>query len=293
MSNDTVQSDGSKQTSEPEFAALVAFDWADQMHVGALCTAEGPVECFELKQSPQAIDDWACQLRERSGGKTVAVCLEQSKGALIYALMKYDFLLLFPVNPKQLARFREAFAPSGSKNDPSDARLLLEMLRTHRQHLRCWRPQDPATRQIEQLVADRRMWVNQRTRLTNKLKSRLKQYFPLALEVLGELDCELACQFLLRWTSLEELQHEPVENVATFYRTMRCQHPRLIQQRLEKIGAAVPLVTDHRLRPVVGARACAATSRTDPTDQAIRRATRRVDEATRRRGHLPLLSRCR
>jgi transposase len=170
--------------------------------------------------------------------------LEQSKGALIYALMKYDFLVLFPINPKQLARFREALHSSGAKDDPRDAALLLELLVKHRDHLRRWQPDDVTTRLIGQLAADRRTLVSHRTRLTNALKSRLKQYFPLALEVLGELDTELAAQFLLRWSCLEQLQAEDPQQVADFYRTMHCNHPRLIQQRLEKIAAASPLVTD-------------------------------------------------
>ncbi len=231
------------QIAEPEFAALVAFDWADQKHAGALCCG-GPVESFELEQSAGPIDEWATAIRKRFDGNPVAVCLEQSKGALIYALMKYDFLVLYPINPKQLARFRDAMGPSGAKDDPTDAVLLLELLQKHRDRLHCWQPSDTATRLIGQLAEDRRRLVDQQTQLTNGLKSRLKQYFPLALEVLGELDCKLAVQFLLRWSCLEQLQAEDADQVADFYRTMHCNHPRLIEKRLEKISAALPLVTD-------------------------------------------------
>ena len=86
--------------------------------------------------------------------------------------------------------------------------------------------------------------VDDRTRLINGLKSRLKQYFPLALEILGELDTELACQFLLRWDALEELQREEPQEVVAFYRLWKCRHPQLIEERLQKIAAAMPLVTD-------------------------------------------------
>ena len=226
------------------FAALAAFDWADRKHAGALQFPGGEVEAFELDQTPAAIDAWALALRERFGGRPIAVALEQSKGALLYALLKYDFLVLYPVNPKQLARFREAMVPSGAKDDPSDARLLLELLATHRDRLRPWRPDDATTRLIRQLAEDRRALVDRRTRLVNGLKSRLKEYFPLALEVLGELDSELACQLLLRWGSLEELQQEDPQAVAAFYAQQHCFRPKLIQERLQKIAQATPLVTD-------------------------------------------------
>lgn len=232
-------------TEQPEdYAASIAFDWADQKHAGAICPNGGKVEAFELEQSSQSIDNWAAQLRQRFGGRPIAVALEQSKGALIYALMKYDFFVLYPVNPKQLKRFRDAMVPSGAKDDPSDAALLLELLTKHRDRLRAWRPDDPATRLIGQLAEDRRGLIGQRTRLSNALKARLKQYFPLALEVFGELDTELACRFLLRWNSLEQLQQEDPQQIGDFYRTMHCYHPKLIEKRLEKIAQAMPLVTD-------------------------------------------------
>lgn len=234
-------------TATERFAALVAFDWADQKHTGSIRTPDGKASSFELEQSPAPIELWASKLRERFAGQPIAVCLEQSKGALIYALMKYDFIVLYPINPKQLKRFRDAIYPSGSKNDPCDSDLLLELLSKHRDRLHAWQPDDATTRLLGQFCQDRRNLVEQRTRLTNALKSRLKQYFPLALQVLGELDCELACQFLMRWSSLASLQQEEPEQVASFYRTMHCHNPKLIEQRLELISAATPLVTDEAI----------------------------------------------
>ena len=43
----------------------------------------------------------------------------------MYALQKYDFLVLFPVNPATLAKYRQAFTPSQAKDDPTDAELPL------------------------------------------------------------------------------------------------------------------------------------------------------------------------
>jgi len=236
--------DQTNTNTEPTFAAYVGFDWADQKHAGALATAEGRRETFELEQTPEALDAWACKLRQRFGGQLIAVCLEQSKGPLIYGLMKYEFIVLYPVNPKQAKRFREAMQPSGAKNDPGDATFILELVLKHRDRLHAWRPDDPQTRLIGQLAEDRRGLVETRTELSNRLKSRLKQYFPLALDILGELTTELAGQFLLRWSSLEELQQEDPEEVAAFYRLQHCYHPKLIAERQQKIAQARPLTND-------------------------------------------------
>ena len=126
-------------------------------------------------------------MRERFAGKPVAIAVEQKRGALIYALMHVEFLQLYPVNPVTVAKMREAFYPSGAKGDPSDADLLLDILISHRRHLRLWTPDDALTRSIQLLTEDRRDVVEERKALTNQLTAVLKSYFPQALDWFGDL----------------------------------------------------------------------------------------------------------
>lgn len=100
------------------FAALIGLDWSDQKHDLCLVETEtGSHELSVISHTPEALNEWARALRARFDGAPVAVCLEQSRGSLIYALMKSDFLVLYPVNPQTLAKFREAFTPSRAKSD--------------------------------------------------------------------------------------------------------------------------------------------------------------------------------
>jgi transposase len=226
-------------------AALVGIDWADAEH--AVCLAEvgsATVEHFTLLQTPEAIDEWATALRARFGGRPVALCIEQSKGALLYALMKYDFFLIFPINPKQLARYRDAITPSGAKDDPDDARLLLDFLRLYPDRLRLGKPDDATTRLIGILAEDRRHAVQARTRLTNRLRARLKQYFPQALDLVGELDSRLAGDFLKRWPTLEALQQAKPQTIRKFYFGHNSRNTERIARRLELIAQAKPLTSD-------------------------------------------------
>ena len=115
------------------FAALIGIDWSDTKHdVCLVDTATGSLEPSVIKHTPESLNEWARGLRQRFGGAPIAVCLEQSRGPLIYALLKYDFLVLYPINPKTLAKFREAFSPSRAKDDPTDAEYLVELLVHHR-----------------------------------------------------------------------------------------------------------------------------------------------------------------
>ena len=101
---------------EQALAAYIGLDWGDQQHaVQMQPAAGGAVEALELAQRPDALHAWVAQLRQRFGGRSVGIALEQCKGAVMHALMQYDFLILYPVNPKALARYREVLRPAGPR----------------------------------------------------------------------------------------------------------------------------------------------------------------------------------
>jgi len=147
------------------FAALVGLDWSDQKHdVCLVDSSTGEPELSVIKHQPESLNEWALSLRTRLRGGRIAVCLEQSRGPVIYALMKYDFITLYPINPTTLAKYREAFSPSRHKDDVTDAAYLAELLAHHRDHLRAWQPDDEPTRTLRYLVEHRRRLVDDRTR---------------------------------------------------------------------------------------------------------------------------------
>src|SRR5262245_25377551 len=193
--------------SHDTFAAFVGIDWADAKHDGCLQAAgSAKRECFELEHTPEAIDAWVTARRTRFRGQPVAICLELNKGPLVFALRKYDFLVLFPIHPLMVARYREAFTPSRAKDDPTDADLLLELLCTHRDKLQPLHPHSLTMRALEQLVAHRRRVVGDKGRITNRLTRTLKNYFPPVLQWFQDKDTLIFCDFLSRWPPLKAAQ---------------------------------------------------------------------------------------
>ena len=232
-------------SSDIEIAAFIGLDWADQQHVIRLRAAGSTaVEAQVLDQKPESLRAWIAQLRQRFAGRPVAIAFEQSRGSLLYALMSVDFLRLYPVNPQNLAKYRKAFYSSGAKDDPQDAQLLLEMLEKHRDRLRVWVPDDADTRCLRLLAENRRKLVNRRTAFTNQLTSLLKESFPQALDWAGPLDRVRACDFLEHWPSLEALQKTSTSRLRKFYQNHTRDDDQTLQQRLEQIRQAQPLVTD-------------------------------------------------
>jgi len=228
-----------------QFAAFLGIDWADQKHdVSVSAGSDAPVHQV-IEHTPEALVEWLGDLRKQFPKGKIAVCLEQSKGSLIFHLLGYDFLTIFPVNPKSFANFRKTFITSGAKGDSSDADLLRELCAVHHDRLLQWKPDDEQTRTISFLAEGRRKAVDERTRITNCLRSTLKMYFPQAIELVGDsLHSAMALDFLRKWPQFSDVQRAKETTVQTFYSTHNSRSPELIRKRLELTRSSVPLTND-------------------------------------------------
>ena len=227
------------------YAACIGLDWADKQHLICLQAADSKrIETLTLQQKPEMLHDWLIGLRHRFGGRPVALAIEQTRGAVIHALLRYDFVHIYRVPPKSLARYREAMHASYAKDDPSDAALLLEWAQFHRDKVRVWVPDSPQSRALARLVEFRRKAVNDRVRVGNKLTQLLKESFPQALDWAGSLDTLMACDFLDRWPSLSMLQRARTKSLQQFYYQHHCRNSAAIQERIQEIRSAVALTHD-------------------------------------------------
>jgi transposase len=234
--------------AEDLYAACVAIDWADQKHYWSLREAGSQrIEQGELDHTPEAVEEWVSGLSRRFGGRPLAVALEQKRGALLAMLSKYESLHLFPVHPLTLARYRQAWHPSGCKSDRGDADLLLEILCQHRDRLRRLEPDTPQTRQLQFQVENRRKLVDARTAQSNQLRHWLKLYYPQILEWFPDLDTVVAGRFVERWPNLAELQKARATTIEKFLRQHHVRNPDHIRQRIQDIGRAVPATHDPAL----------------------------------------------
>src|SRR2546427_6538491 len=234
-----------KPQAPEAFAAFVGLDWADAKH--DICLQAAGTERREflnLKHSPEAINAWVQTLHTRFHGQPVAVCLELNKGPIVSALRNYEFLVLFPVNPLTLAKYREAFTPSRAKDDPTDAELQLELLLKHRVKLTPLIPQSPTMRALAQLVEHRRRVVGDKVRITNRLTSALKNYFPQVLQWFQDKDTRIFCDFLSRWPTLKAAQLARRSTLETFFRDHHVRTADVLATRLHAIKTATPLTTD-------------------------------------------------
>ena len=234
----------SVSVSEPRFTAFVAIDWADRRHVYALeDAATGRRQTGTIEHTPEAVEAWVAELLQHRGGP-VAVAIEQSRGALVAMLAHRQELVIYPIHTATAARLRQAFFPSGAKDDQPDAVLLLDLLTRHRDRLRPLEPDTVEIRTLQLLVEQRRQLVDEKTRQKNRLTAQLKLYFPQLLEWFDDIDTPLVRAFLKRWPTLESLQRAREQTVLRFLEKHHSRSVKRNQQRLEAIRQARPATLD-------------------------------------------------
>jgi transposase len=227
-----------------QFSAFIGIDWADAKHDICVQAAEGEHrELLRIAHKVEQIDQWVQSMIQRYGGP-MAVALELSKGPIVSALQKYDCFVLFPINPSTLAKYREAFKPSRAKDDPTDAELALELLLRHPDRFKPLKPQSARMRTLATLVEHRRTLVNDRVRLTNRLRSALKQYYPQTLEWFDHIDTVLFCDFITRWPTLTQVKRARRSTLERFFHCHNMRFSAVLQTRLKAIREATPLTYD-------------------------------------------------
>lgn len=227
------------------YAALIGLDWGHERHAIALRPEDGAIEQRTLEHSAENLHAWLDELHQRFGGRPVALAIESSRGAVIHALCARDWITVYPIHPKTSARYREAFTPSGAKDDQPDADVLLALIERHRDRLKPLHCDDDSTRRLDLFCRARRTAVDLRTQLLNRLQSLLQGYFPQALELCGEdLGAPLALDLLARWPTLAALQKVRPQTLRSFYYTHNVRRLASVDARVQRVARARALTED-------------------------------------------------
>jgi len=232
------------QTELSRFTAVIGIDWADKKH--DVCIQDmvtGRRRASQVRHRPEDLDEWARSLHRRYGSP-IAVALELAKGPIVSVLQKYDFFVLFPIDPSTLAYHRRTFTPSGAKDDPTDAEFALDLLFKHTEHFQPLNPQSVEMRTLMTLVEHRRKLMNDRVRITNRLRNALKQYYPQPLEWFDHIDTILFCDFIRRWPSLLQARRARKATLEKFFREHNMNRQALLERRIKAIKSAMPLTND-------------------------------------------------
>jgi transposase len=232
-------------TNLEQYVAIAGLDWADKKHdICLFDKATNKASYFVIQHSPESIEAWLGEIQAKYPNGRIAICIELSKGPIISALLNYDFIDIFPINPKTLSKYREAFSTSGSKNDPVDAFLQMDFLYRHSDRLKKLKPDSPEMRSLNQMVIQCRSLVEDKVRITNSLTATLKSYFPQALDWFIDKDTMVFCDFIERWPTLEQTKRAHKKSIREFFIEHKSYRGDVIERRIKSIEEATPLTKD-------------------------------------------------
>jgi transposase len=112
------------------------------------------------------------------------VGIETDRGLLVGALVAAGYQV-YAVNPQVVSRYRGRHQVSRAKSDRGDAKVLADLVRTHRHNHRPVARDSPLAEAVKVLARAHQtlIWASQRH--VNALRSALREYYPGALAALG------------------------------------------------------------------------------------------------------------
>ena len=127
----------------------------------------------------------------------VWVGIETDRGPWVQALVAAGYRI-FPVNPRQVARYRERHSNAGAKSDVGDAHALADMVRTDGHQLRAIAGDSPLAAGVKLLARAHQTLIWERTRHMLRLRAGLREYFPAALAAFENLAAAEALELLAK-----------------------------------------------------------------------------------------------
>src|SRR3954452_17290181 len=186
---------------------FVGDDWAEDHHDVEIVDDQGVV--LARRRLPEGLEgvsrlhaliaaqmpsQWADldPVEAASRGK---VGIETDRGSWVGSLVAAGYEV-FPINPLSVARYRERHSTSGAKSDAADAHLLAEIVRLDRAHHRPVAGDTDAGEAIKLTARTHQSLIWDRTRHVLRLRSTLREDFPVALQAFPDLDAPDALELL-------------------------------------------------------------------------------------------------
>jgi len=132
-----------------------------------------------------------------AGPDHVAVGIETDRGPWVAALIAAGYVV-YAVNPRQAARYRERHGMSGAKSDAGDAHVLADTVRTDSHQLRVVAGDSGQAQAVKVVARAHQALIWERTRNVLRLRSALREFFPGALEAFDDLTAPDALELLAR-----------------------------------------------------------------------------------------------
>jgi transposase len=176
----------------------IGIDWSEKKH--DVCFMHENGEVLRNQQILHTMDGFVALDRARQElGEQAEDCLvglETAHNQLVDYLWDLGYGQIYVLPPKTVKSSQGRYRQSGARDDPWDARLIADILRTDHRRYAIWQPDSPLTRQIRSTVRILGHLNKELVRNSNRLRSVLLRYYPAALGLFTRLDAPVTLAFL-------------------------------------------------------------------------------------------------
>lgn len=214
---------------------FAGLDWAGDHHDVVIVDQSGTILAqFRFEHSAQGWSEFRQKIAAYPG---LAVAMETRSGPAVEELLQSG-CMVFPVQPKAAARYRERKAPSGVKNDQLDAWALADALRLDGRSWRTLAAEDPLNHELRLLCRDEVALIEERTALINQLRAALREFYDTALDAFEDWTHPAAWQFVVAFPDPTALARAGKRRWEKFLHVHKLWRPQTAQKRLELFARA-------------------------------------------------------
>jgi transposase len=167
---------------------FIGDDWAEDHHDVFVCDGDGKrIASRRFTDGVEGIAAFHDLVAGHVADPTeVIIGIETDRGLWIQALVEAGYVV-FAINPRAAARYRERHVLSGAKSDAADAKMLADLVRTDRHNHRRVAGDSDIAEGVKVLARAHQSLIWDRARAVARLRSSLLEYFPAALSTFDDL----------------------------------------------------------------------------------------------------------
>ena len=222
---------------------LVGDDWAEEHHDVEVQDERGRVlGKAKLPEGIVGIARLHALVGEHVGDEDddqvqVVIGIETDRGPWVQALLAAGYQV-YPINPLQVARYRERHAVSGAESDAADARTLADMVRTDRHQLRPAAGDSAIAEAVKVVTRAHKTLIWERQRHTLRLRSALLEFFPAAVAAFADLTAPDALQLLAKAPDPTSAARLSITQISAALRQARRRDPVSAENAIRAAQAA-------------------------------------------------------
>jgi transposase len=219
---------------------FVGLDWASETHAVCLIDQTARVRWRDsVAHTAAGLGALVRRLRRWRRRGPFAIAVERPSGLLVDTLVQAGFEVV-PIHPNIVKATRPRYSAAGGKNDPGDAFLLADLLRTDGHRFRPLQPPSDDTRALRTLVRGRDDLVAQRVALANQLRALLERVWPGAARIFADVASPIALAFLARYPTAQSAARLGEKRLAHFLVQHAYCGRRAPRELLARLHAAPP-----------------------------------------------------